>query len=203
MDVFSICTDWKIWLLFPPTKSNLSLMQKNGNFQSKLLRLHQDLEGGSYAITRQGEGLYLPTGYLHATYALESSFTIGTVGSSAEGLPATTDILVASLYPNHEAPVSAEDVICFLQSLVQAFSWFQYTECQSAMQKICSKKLGITDKQGPLLGPGWGLKGSKSVRSTLESMYKIVRSCVVTSRMPEEFWLCNESECGPVLEHIY
>jgi hypothetical protein len=203
MDVFSICTDWKIWLLFPPTKINLSLMQQNENFGRKLLRLHQHLEGGSYAITRQGEGLYIPTGYLHATYALKNSFTVGPVGSSAEGLPAIADILVANLYSQPDKPVSAEDVKCFLQSLVQAAYCSMYSECQSAMQKICSKKLNIADKQGPLLGPGWGLKCSKSCQRSFERMCEIVEISVATSKMPKEFWLCDEPECGSVLHHIY
>jgi hypothetical protein len=48
------------------------------------------------------EACYILAGYLHATYSLKSSCTVGCSRSSAEALAAVVDILVAELRPTVE-----------------------------------------------------------------------------------------------------
>jgi hypothetical protein len=105
MDVFSVCTDRKLWVFFPPTQSNISLLESKSKPTRKLSCLQSQLEGGYYATVDEGEAIYVPAGYLHATYALEGSLTIGTTWSSAESPEAATSMLVAELFPYSNVPV--------------------------------------------------------------------------------------------------
>jgi hypothetical protein len=198
MDVFSICTGWKIWIFFPPSSHNLSLMNDHGKRTKRLFCLYEKLQGGNCAITGPGEGVYIPTGYFHATYAYEYGCTIGTTWSSVQGLAATTDILLTELYPNAEVPVlEYRDVVYFLQSLLQACYSNKFAECKSAMQRICWQELEIADKKGSLLRD-WGLLGPK--KSTKELWNEIRKSCL-SSKQEKDFWACQYG-CSSVLEHI-
>jgi len=202
MDVFSVCSDWKLWVFFPPTSRNLSLLEANVKYTKRLHRLHDTLEGGQFAIVGQDEACYIPAGYLHATYSWKSSCTVGCSWSSAEALPAAVDVLVAELRPRGEVRVATQqDLYFFLRSLVQAFYREMVKECKDAMQKVCWRKLNGMGKQGALLGSGWGLKAGSS-NEDISSLVHSVKEAVDDSGLPQEFWQCDKAECGSVLHHI-
>ncbi|KAI0570884.1 hypothetical protein Alg130_11068 [Pyrenophora tritici-repentis] len=92
MDVFSVCSDWKLWVFFV-MPHNLSLLERSVKYTKRLQRLHEKLEGVQYAIVGEDEASYIPAGYLHATYLLKSSCTVGSSWSSAEALAAAVDIV--------------------------------------------------------------------------------------------------------------
>ena len=173
------------------------------SYTKRLHRLHDTLEGGQFAIVGADEACYIPAGYLHATYLLESSCTIGCSWSSAEALPAAVDILVAELRPGAEVRVATQqDLYYFLRSLVQAFTSQMYETCRDAMQKVCWQKLNVLNKRGALLGPGWGPKAAPSSRKSIAELVQSVRKAVAGSGRLEGFWLRDEVECGSVVDHI-
>jgi hypothetical protein len=92
-----MCSDWKLWVFFPPTPHNLILLEHSVIYTKRLLHLHDKLQEGRYAIVSEAEACYIPAGYLHATYSLKSNCTVGSSWSSAEALTATVDILVAEV----------------------------------------------------------------------------------------------------------
>jgi hypothetical protein len=201
MDVFSVCTNWKIWLFFPPSNHNLAIMKSVGKYTKRLFCVFRKLQEGQCGIARPGQAFYIPTGWLHATYSIAGSMTIGTTWSSAEGLAAATIILIRELYPDAEVTIASQDeVIYFLRSLVQAFNCSMFEPCKSAMQQLCWKKLRIQGKEGPLLG---GLKGSKNSKSRLKSYYQAIREGVNGSRQSENFWECEENGCESVVDHLF
>jgi hypothetical protein len=203
MDNFSICTDWKIWAFFPPSKHNLNLLQNAGRSTGKLHRHFEELQDGSCAVLGPWQALYVPTGYLHATYSLKGGMTIGTTWSSAEALLSTTEGLVVELYPDAQVPVTCRsDVIYFIRCLVQAFNLRQYAACKSAMDQVCWKKLGILGKEGALFGPGWGLgrgPGNGEINSSLAD----IEAAIAASQCSAEFWSCDSCGVASVLEHIW
>jgi hypothetical protein len=203
MDVFSICTDWKMWVFFPSTTHNLEVFYSAGKSARKLFRHHEELRDGLFAVASPWDAIYIPAGYLHATYALKGSATIGTTWSSAEALECTVDALVAELYPNAQVPVSSRnDVVYFLRSLVQAFHLRTFATCKAAMQKLCWVKVGIVGRVGPLFGPNWGLnKGSMATEITGHLVE--IGSAIAASRQSDGFWDCEEHGCGTLLGHIW
>ncbi|PVH83851.1 hypothetical protein DL98DRAFT_615218, partial [Cadophora sp. DSE1049] len=68
----------KLWLIFPPTASNLGLMKKADGQRAKLDRIGKELEGGLVLTTNSHEAIYLPAGCIHAVITLEGGFLIAT-----------------------------------------------------------------------------------------------------------------------------
>lgn len=66
----------KIWLLFPPTDHNLSLMKQAEGQRAKLARIGPQLEGGMVFRTDSTQALYLPIGTLHAVITTQGGFLI-------------------------------------------------------------------------------------------------------------------------------
>lgn len=200
VDVFSVCTDWKVWGFWPPSEHNTSLFETVSKGTNRLLHLYEKLQGGQCVLCGPLEGCYIPAGYFHSTYAFEGGATIGTSWSSAEALPAAMDMLVTELTPYAEIRVSTQnDVVYFLRSLVQAISRRGFEESKTAMQRICPEKMKL-DKPGPLLGPGWALAGAYTENRKL---FKTIQSGVLASRYGAEFWSCDEQQCRKsVLAHI-
>ncbi|KAF2022435.1 hypothetical protein EK21DRAFT_119817 [Setomelanomma holmii] len=178
-------------------------MRPLGMYKRKLRELYDKLEGGRYALVEPSQGVYIPTGYLHGTFSLKGSCTIGTTWSSAEALPAVVSVLVTELHPDAEECVSSrDDLIYFLRSLLQALHRRMFEECKSALQKICWQKLRIRGKEGPLLGPGWSLKGAKT-RGVLKETCDAIDIAVSASQQTEHFWTCETAGCKSVLGHIF
>ena len=122
MDVFSTSSDWKIWVFFPSTPHNLALLYQDGKCSRRIYRHYKELQGGHFIIAGPWQAVYIPACYLHATYSLASSITIGTTWYSAEGLEAVTTALVAELRPHAQVPVNRiSDLQPFLSCLLQAF----------------------------------------------------------------------------------
>ena len=66
----------KIWLIFPPTDGNLSLMDRERGQQAKLSRIGTELEGGIIERTTSAEALYLPAACLHAVFTVAGGFLV-------------------------------------------------------------------------------------------------------------------------------
>ncbi|CAG8957835.1 hypothetical protein HYFRA_00000175 [Hymenoscyphus fraxineus] len=66
------CT--KIWILFPPTPKNLSLLAKNEGRRSKTQRIGHLLEGGILLTTTSSSAIYLPVGCIHGVFTTSGGF---------------------------------------------------------------------------------------------------------------------------------
>ncbi|KAL2073108.1 hypothetical protein VTL71DRAFT_10432 [Oculimacula yallundae] len=66
----------KLWIMFPPTRKNLHLMQVADGQRSKLARIGKDLEGGVVLAVDSSQALYIPAGCLHAVFTLHGGFLI-------------------------------------------------------------------------------------------------------------------------------
>lgn len=64
----------KIWLLFPGTTRNLSLMKGEDGLQAKLARIGGLLEGGAIVRTTSSDALYIPAGCIHAVFTIRGGF---------------------------------------------------------------------------------------------------------------------------------
>jgi hypothetical protein len=203
MDNFSVCTDWKMWVFFPPSTRNLDLLHKAGKSAGKLHRYYKELEDGICAVLSPWQAIYVPAGYLHATYSPKGGMTIGTTWSSAEALANTVDGLVMELHPDAQVPVAFKtDLVYFTRCLVQAFHLRRYAECRSAMGQVCWKTLAILGEEGPLLGPGWGL-GKGSGAAEINNHLAAIEAAIAASKRPESFWGCDLCGVVSVLEHIW
>jgi hypothetical protein len=201
MDVLSECTHWKLWVFFPPSPINLALLEQVATYTRRLQRIWSKLEHGSYALVAESEACFIPAGYLHATYSLESSFTVGTTWSSAESLSAAVDMLVKELRFGAEIRVATQADLCdFLRSLAQALQRKLYDDCREAMMKLCPHKLQIGGKSGPLLGQ---LKsGGKSIKRQVQTLIATVEEGIMSSDLAQVFWACEEPTCAQLLGHI-
>ncbi|KAF2818050.1 hypothetical protein CC86DRAFT_414259 [Ophiobolus disseminans] len=202
MDVFSICTDWKLWVFFRPTDHNLALLRGSGKSTKNLFRHFKELRDGLWGIAEPWQSFYIPTGYLHATYSLKGSVTIGTMWSSAEALEAAGDALLAELRPNSQVTVTQRsDLIYFLRSLIQTFHILQYERCKAAMQRICWRRVDIAGREGPLFGPSWALQ--KGPQGELNKCFEALEGGIAASKLPPSFWTCEATDCGILLNHVW
>ncbi|KAF2123576.1 hypothetical protein P153DRAFT_391413 [Dothidotthia symphoricarpi CBS 119687] len=202
LDVLSICTDWKMWVFFPTTPSNMNLFRREQMSKSfKLNKLRHDLEHGQYAITAEHDSIYIPTGWLHATYALRNSLTIGTVWSSAEGLANTTDRLIAELNPPEVAEFvisSLSELRPFLECLKQAFQHKMFAECRSALQRICFHTRVEQRLRVPLFSLRFEnsrKKDNKKIIEEFDKYFECFRVSINHSGESEEYWKCTVDEC--------
>lgn len=73
--VFHDCI--KLWVLYPPTAENLDEFYKLHGQERKFSRLVNVLQEGACAITTQGDTLYMPPGWLHATLTVQAGSLLG------------------------------------------------------------------------------------------------------------------------------
>jgi hypothetical protein len=192
----------KLWVFYPPTENNIKEYKKAAPYTARLHGIWKKLEGGLWAAVGDGEACYIPAGWLHATYSMDSSWTVGTTLSSAESLLAVVDILVTELQFGAEIRVTAQaDLYFFLESLVQALIRGLYDDCREAMKKICPQRLQVEGKSGPLLGSSWNLKTGSS-RAQIKTLVASVKEGISNSKCPEGFWRCDKPTCGLLLGHI-
>jgi hypothetical protein len=89
--IFHDCV--KLWVLFPPSTSNLDAFYALRGWECKFQRLALALEDGVCAITTQGETLYMPPGWLHATLTVRGGCLLGVNWTRGWDLP-----MVANIY---------------------------------------------------------------------------------------------------------
>lgn len=76
----------KLRLFWPPTPANTTAFLKCSTPLNAVTDLLGKLDEGYYFATRTGNAIYISEGWLHATYALESSIVVGSTWSTTEGL---------------------------------------------------------------------------------------------------------------------
>ncbi|THY45146.1 hypothetical protein D6C99_06528 [Aureobasidium pullulans] len=92
----------KLWFLCPPTTSNLDNFYKISGEERKFVRLQHVLRDGVCAITTQGETLYIPSGWLHATLTVKGGILLGVNWTWASDVSTIIDILVQEYRTNPE-----------------------------------------------------------------------------------------------------
>jgi hypothetical protein len=117
LHIWTICDAPKLWVAWPPTEHNLKHFCATRNSAQILNQLWHNLEGGQYALTQEGEGMYIPPRWPHATYSLESSMPIGFAFSSAEALEPATRIMQQDLNIQNPGGHPDIEVLTWLQSL--------------------------------------------------------------------------------------
>ncbi|KAI1905765.1 hypothetical protein LOZ65_006929 [Ophidiomyces ophidiicola] len=73
----SIGTSRRIWLLYPPTESNLRVFVGSSGESGRLTKISGQLEGGYIIQASSSEIIYLPPAWLHATFTVCSGVLVG------------------------------------------------------------------------------------------------------------------------------
>lgn len=76
----------RIWLLWPPTKQNLELYTRFTGESGLLTKIASELVGGYIACVDSSMVVYLPPGWLHATFTTKPGTLVGINFASLEGL---------------------------------------------------------------------------------------------------------------------
>ncbi|EXL64042.1 hypothetical protein FOPG_19688 [Fusarium oxysporum f. sp. conglutinans race 2 54008] len=113
----------KLWLLYPPTTTNLSLWAKYRKSNKIFEDLVDHLENGEVAVQNTDEAIYLPPGYIHATYTLKGGIVFGINYATKEGLPITSKIF--EIETENFLTVDKEDVTPLLESIKLRFECFE------------------------------------------------------------------------------
>lgn len=87
----------KLWLVFPPTAKNLTLLKCAEGQKAKLQRIGQKLEGGLVFTTNSEEAIYLPAGCIHAVITTKGGFLIAVDFTTPLSSKPTATILRAYL----------------------------------------------------------------------------------------------------------
>jgi hypothetical protein len=157
----------------------------------KLSKLHDKLEGGTYAVVFDQEAIFMPPGYIHATYALSNSIIIGTQWSSAEGLSTAT--LITTHDMRSGSTQELQQIVPFVLSLTLALEKGEYEECCVALQAMCEKRLGSSLNE---------LVRVMGHKLQIAQLLRLVRS----PKMWGKEYLkrrCEEEGCGVLLlEHL-
>jgi len=88
--VFGDCI--KLWELYPPSTHNLNVFYRLQGQEMKFSRLARDLQDVTFAITTQGETLYMPSGWLHATPTVRGGVLLGVNWTRASDLKSVAEI---------------------------------------------------------------------------------------------------------------
>lgn len=67
----------KVWILFPPTAKNLSLLAQDLEQSGKLSTLASKLENSVILTLQLNEALYFPPGALHAVFTVQGGYLVG------------------------------------------------------------------------------------------------------------------------------
>ncbi|KAF2438399.1 hypothetical protein P171DRAFT_477297 [Karstenula rhodostoma CBS 690.94] len=157
LHVWTVCDAPKLWVFWPPTDRNLKHFCARRSSAKILSQLWDKLEGGQYALTMGGEGMYIPPRWLHATYSIESSVPTGFTFSSAESLEAATCTMQQDLDRRNPGGHPDIEVVTWLQSLklaVEVDSREGHQACFDSIQKFCYKKEMTEEGIEDLIGSG-------------------------------------------------
>ncbi|KAJ5161028.1 hypothetical protein N7492_006420 [Penicillium capsulatum] len=104
----------KIWLLWPPTSSNLRALKTVDGQRGRLARLAPQLEGCVVVETTSAQAIHIPAASLHATFTLQGGFLVARDFTTSRSLMAISTILSNGLDEN--LPLEARTVL---------FEWFE------------------------------------------------------------------------------
>lgn len=76
----------RIWLLYPPAKENLSVFAQSSGESGRLSKISGKLVEGCIARVDSSRVVYLPPGWLHATFTTKPGALVGINFESLEGL---------------------------------------------------------------------------------------------------------------------
>lgn len=105
----------KLWALYPPTPGNLSVWAEHRQSNKIFEDILADLENGKIAVQNSDEAIYLPPGYIHATYTLEGGIAFGINYTTKECLPIITKLVNTEM--EHYEKIGKEDVTPLLESI--------------------------------------------------------------------------------------
>jgi hypothetical protein len=83
----------KVWVIWPPTEENLSLLQDLYGQGNKFLRCYKQLKGGVFVVQNHGQTLLLPPYNSHATFSLGGSIVCAYDFEAIEFFPVTISCL--------------------------------------------------------------------------------------------------------------
>jgi hypothetical protein len=96
----------KLWLIWPPTKENLFVLQNMYGRDNRALRCCKNLKGGVFVVQKTGQTLLLPPYIPHATFSLGGSIICGYDFEALEVFPIMISCLDVEIryldnqYPN-------------------------------------------------------------------------------------------------------
>ncbi len=100
----------KLWLLFPPTTLNLTLMKEAEGQRAKLQRIGKSLEGGIVATTNSDQAIYLPAGCIHAVVTIQGGFLISIDFTTPLSSKPTAALITAGLDDGISSPSFQKEV---------------------------------------------------------------------------------------------
>jgi hypothetical protein len=107
----------KIWLLYPPTQCNLSLMKRADGQHGKLARIGHLLEGGIIVRTSSADAIYIPAGCMHAVFTLHGGFLVALDCTTSKSIWAFAQYLQHGLDVSLDVEGRRECLFFFLESL--------------------------------------------------------------------------------------
>ncbi|QVM10699.1 hypothetical protein D8B26_005352 [Coccidioides posadasii str. Silveira] len=90
----SIGNSKRIWLVYPPTESNLQTFVQSSGESGRLTKISDQLEGGYIMEVDSSRIVYLPPGWIHATFTIASGILVGVNFVSLESLSIMSQSLV-------------------------------------------------------------------------------------------------------------
>ena len=107
--------------------------------EGKFKRLESSLVGGRYAVTLPGQGMYIPSGWLHAVYTLRSGILTGVTWVNAQSLETITTITLHELKSGSIEAIGELDP--FLQALYQAVAAGHQDKWEKTLERVCNWNL--------------------------------------------------------------
>jgi len=142
----------KIWLLFPPTENNLKVFMSTVGHYGRLAKSLDRLEEGYICRTRSSQAIYLPPGWLHATFTTAGGLLVGINFDVMETLPQMSFGLGIHLkYFEYEPKYVEEDLDvyfkCLLKSLEDKDEYLVRTSILPSWAELCSsiKNISLTE----------------------------------------------------------
>ena len=167
----------KLWLLFPPSDGNLEVLSKVYQEDSKLALAYEKLEGGRLFCTDRTRFMYLPPGWLHATFTVHGGLTPGIDFIAAGCLNATRATLQLDLASPH---FQAHDAVAFLRCILcgvpdpASEGSIKHAQAFCAFYKRLVKHCG--DKRKKSYVVEWG-KALQHCTVSMNHQGKVCRAC--------------------------
>jgi hypothetical protein len=83
----------KVWLIWPPTKENLCVLQNSYGQGNKFLSCYKQLKGGVFVVQNHGQTLLLPPYNAHITFSIGGSIICAYDFEAIELFPVTISCL--------------------------------------------------------------------------------------------------------------
>lgn len=117
----SIGDNEKIWLFYPPTEENLRIFTQSSGETSRLTKISSQLHEGLVAQVDSTKVVYIPPGWIHATFTTQPGTLVGINFSSLECLPVMAESLGIHSTIMFRLPGDFSDDFSEYQSAVASF----------------------------------------------------------------------------------